>query len=77
MVQGAAVGGIYNGAEGAHRNPLNLLNPLNPLNPLNLHTEGVSKGTSRLFFNMTVCCPPTPSSRAEVRAAMGDRWKTL
>ena len=47
MVQGAAVGGIYNGAEGAHRNPLNLLNPLNPLN---LHTEGVSKGTSRLFF---------------------------
>ena len=53
MVQGAAVGGIYNGAEGAHRNPLNLLNLLNllnPLNPLNLHTEGVSKGTSRLFF---------------------------
>ena len=47
MVQGAAVGGIYNGAEGAHRHPLNLLNPLNPLN---LHTEGVSKGTSRLFL---------------------------
>ena len=23
------------------------------------------------------CCPPTPSSRAEVHAAMGDRWKTL
>ncbi len=44
MVQGAAVGGIYNGAEGAHRNLLN------PLNPLNLHTEGVSKGTSRLFL---------------------------
>lgn len=74
MVQGAAVGGIYNGTEGAHRNPLNLLNPLNPLN---LHTEGVSKGTSRPFFNMTVCCPPTPSSRAEVRVAMGDRWKML
>ena len=73
MVQGAAVGGIYNGAEGAHRNPLNLLNLLKPLNPLNLHTEGVSKGTSRPFFNMTVCCPPMPSSRAEVRAAMGDR----
>ena len=48
MVQGAAVGGIYNGAEGAHRNPLNILNPLNPLN---LHTEGVSKGTSRLFLH--------------------------
>ena len=74
MVQGAAVGGIYNGAEGAHRNPLNLLNPLNPLN---LHTEGVSKGTSRLFFNMTVCCPPTPSSRAEPHAAMGDRQEPL
>ena len=47
MVQGAAVGGIYNGAEGAHRN---LLNPLNPLNLLNPRAKGAS---IKLFFFLT------------------------
>ena len=37
---------------------------------------GVSKGEAAPFFYMTVCCSPTPSSRAELHVGMG-RWKTL
>ena len=32
---------------------------------------GVSKGEAAPFFYMTVCCSPTPSSRAELHVAMG------
>ena len=32
---------------------------------------GVSKGEAAPFFYMTVCCSPTPSSRAELRVGMG------
>ena len=38
---------------------------------------GVSKGEAALFFYMTVCCSPTPSSRAEMHVGMGQMENAL
>ena len=39
---------------------------------------GVSKGEAApLFFYMTVCCSPTPSSRAEIHVGMGQMENAL
>ena len=38
---------------------------------------GVSKGEAAPFFYMTVCCSPTPSSRAEMHVGMGQMENAL
>ena len=38
---------------------------------------GVSKGETAPFFFMTVCCSPTPSSRAEMHVGMGQMENAL
>ena len=38
---------------------------------------GVSKGEAAAFFYMTVCCSPTPSSRAEMHVGMGQMENAL
>ena len=43
---------------------------------MDVTAAGVSKGEAA-FFYMTVCCSPTPSSRAEMHVGMGQMENAL